>query len=189
MKPILYLLAFICAESCFSQELSCPDPENKIRDIRFCRALMDMSDTQWVSADVYLPIKINEGTCQRGDSCTHVSPRNDTAYWNQITEWSRLLFTEYDLRNYNDPNQRLDPPSGASVDWVYSLWATKKTLVDLREAPYVTSVNFYTEPQVGISKRKLRVDKIDPPPAWVDPIGRTVRKRPGPISSPRFRTP
>lgn len=134
MKSGLVILAMISVSlsAPSAQTLTCPDPMNKVHEKRFCEFLLGIEDSDFVAIKVYLPIK-SESDPQR----------KDTVYWNQIYEWSRLLFTTYDLRNFHNQDQRMNLPPKDSIDWVYEpLRATKKTVLAMREAVYITSIAY-----------------------------------------------
>jgi hypothetical protein len=130
--------------SVYCQSLTCPDPKKIIHE-PYCSQILGLDDTVVLTVQIYLPIKPD-----------HDPQKQDTTYWNSLARWSYLLFTTYDLRDYYTPSKRLPPPADSAVSWVYNLVkATKKTVVEMREAPYLTSIGHDSPQGNGIGRQPL----------------------------------
>jgi hypothetical protein len=148
----IFALTLNLFASAYCQSLTCPDPKKIIHE-PYCSQILGLDDTVVLTVQIYLPIKPD-----------HDPQKQDTAYWNGLARWSYLLFTTYDLRDYYIPSKRLPPPADSAVSWVYNLVkATKKTVVEMREAPYLTSIGHDSPQGNGILRKTPERFKLNEP--------------------------
>jgi hypothetical protein len=192
LRSALIIVALVlgCIRFSFPQSLTCPDPKGKIVD-QLCKGLLVMQDSDVVPISVTLPIKTDTCKHTQPDTCPPYDPKKDTAYWNQLKNWSYLLFTTFDLRDYHRPDLRLAPPADSAIDWVYRLLrVTKATALLLRDPSYITSINPSHPAVVSISREASSQFKRPASGSnWYDPRGRKQLAADNIRSGPYFPGP
>ena len=199
MKAIIFLVFLSCMASVHGQTPVCPHP--KMTD-DFCEYLQGLQDSSLRTIQIVLPH--NTRTCrERGDtncvclrgdtSCVQgpVDLKKDTAQWNRIIEWSKLLFTTFDLRSHYYPDVRLPPPEDSAISPIYHLIRIpKSTILAVADASYVATLSFDHPIQVHILGRKnFHKRSLYQRKEWFDLKGRRTLGKSAPLLLPHFFKP
>lgn len=169
-KIALMLIGMVVASSYAKSSIQSTDSScasTKFSPGNMCGTLSTLTDTSRLFVNIlfYPPIP---------DSA------NTPAYLAKVKVWSESLFTEYDLRTFQDPLTRLPVPPDSEMHWSYGLiMTTKATVLALVNESYIHRLEVQTSPpSTSIYFRNTRPGKREKKPMElrVDALGRGLMR-------------
>lgn len=102
----------------------------------------------------------------------------------EYTEYTRKLFSDYDLRSAVDSSRRLSAPT--TIEGSYWVLATKKTILQLNQAEFIMSISYWN-PQTTSLRPSAQIAANPTGVAGFDLKGRAIRVAPSRVHRLVFR--
>lgn len=156
----LSLFAWLFTATANGQDLPCSSspatasPDQKITP-DLCSELRAKADLDFLPIVIYFKrdSAITDTVDPKKDTGKGISSPSDTATPAQYVEYTRQLFINYDLRDLADSSRRLSIPEKVAGN--YLVLATKKTILEINQAPYIMNISHWDTRPAGVKRLGL----------------------------------
>lgn len=174
-----------------AQDLPCSSspatakPDQKITP-ELCSELSSRAEADYLPVRIYFVRAPGQpDTVDHKKDTTGIKPPTSTGGEPaEYTEYTRKLFSDYDLRSTTDSSRRLSPPT--TIEGSYSVLATKKTILQLNQAEFIMNITYWNPQTISLRSSAQSAARLAGEASF-DLKGRAVRIVPARVHKLVFR--